>query len=358
MTFAKDWVQDWSRDWASNFDGSIYAPLMSLNNFGEFVKKPTPTATITNTRTGSGHAFFDHEGVYRETLAGEKVIDGARRARQMLADSSDMSAPSWTPANGAIVTADTIQFVNNNSRIRSGVMSAPTRGAFIVAVTVQGDATTFDLELVDNSDGSDSHTFEITASSTPTRYWVLMDNAASSTFSGNLAAYINRVGNKATPGTTVTLTDWMCEEVTAQASKIPSEPLDSDTDYGFGVNGVRYYATTNGNIVVGNTVIANTGSAITPTPELLAMPARTFHNTYNRDLTNAAWSATNITAVKDATGIDGKANSASTLTADANNGTIFYPLTLTSLERTAQYWVRRKTGSGTVEITDDGGSTY
>ena len=88
------------------------------------------------------------------------------------------------------------------------------------------------------------------------------------------------------------------------------------------------------------------------------MPPRAFHNTYNRDLTNAAWSATNITPVKDATGIDGKANSASTLTADANNGTIFRALTLSSLERTAQYWVRRKTGSGTIEITDDGGSTY
>ena len=83
MTFAKDWVQDWSRDWASNFDGSVYAPLMSMNNFGEFVKKPTPTTAITNTRTGSGHAFFDHEGVYRETLAGEKVIDGARRERTL-----------------------------------------------------------------------------------------------------------------------------------------------------------------------------------------------------------------------------------------------------------------------------------
>ena len=77
-----------------------------------------------------------------------------------------------------------------------------------------------------------------------------------------------------------------------------------------------------------------------------------------RDWTQAAYSATNITAAKDQTGIDGVANSASSLTADANNGTIFQSITLASAERTASVFVKRITGSGTVEFTDDGGSTY
>lgn len=74
---------------------------------------------------------------------------------------------------------------------------------------------------------------------------------------------------------------------------------------------------------------------------------------HNRDWTNVVYTATNITAAKDATGLDGVANSASTLTADANNGTITQTITLTSSEQTTSVWMKRKTGSGTVEITDN-----
>jgi len=77
-----------------------------------------------------------------------------------------------------------------------------------------------------------------------------------------------------------------------------------------------------------------------------------------RDLSNAVWVKTNITAVKDAIGHDGIASSASTLTANAINGTVFQPITLGSAERTFSFDVRRKTGTGTIEITDDGGSTF
>jgi len=79
---------------------------------------------------------------------------------------------------------------------------------------------------------------------------------------------------------------------------------------------------------------------------------------YNRDFTNAAWTKTNVTAAKDATGLDGVANSASTLTATAGNGTCFQTVTLTSLQRTSSIYVKRKTGTGTIEFTDDGGTSY
>ena len=77
-----------------------------------------------------------------------------------------------------------------------------------------------------------------------------------------------------------------------------------------------------------------------------------------RDCTNAAWTATNVTPLKDATGIDGAANAASTLTADANNGTCLQAITLGSAERTSSMYVKRKTGTGTVEFTDNGGTNY
>lgn len=79
---------------------------------------------------------------------------------------------------------------------------------------------------------------------------------------------------------------------------------------------------------------------------------------YARDLTNAAWAKVNSTASKDAIGKDAVTNSASTLTATSANGTCFQSITLSSEERTFSVDVKRKTGTGTIEVTDDGGSTY
>ena len=86
---------------------------------------------------------------------------------------------------------------------------------------------------------------------------------------------------------------------------------------------------------------------------LLIEMARTNNQLWSDDWTNAVYTATNITAAKDATGPDGAANSASTLTADANNGDIIQTITLGSAEYTTSVLMKRKTGTGTVEITDN-----
>lgn len=79
---------------------------------------------------------------------------------------------------------------------------------------------------------------------------------------------------------------------------------------------------------------------------------------HRRDFTNAVWVKTNITPLKDAIGHDNVSNSASTLTATAANGTVFQTVTKASAENTYSIDVRRKTGTGVIEITDDGGSTF
>ncbi len=73
----------------------------------------------------------------------------------------------------------------------------------------------------------------------------------------------------------------------------------------------------------------------------------------NRDMTDAAWTATNMTVARDAVGLDGVVNSGNTLTASAANGTVTQSPSLGSVERTYSIWVKRKTGSGVVEVTDD-----
>jgi hypothetical protein len=79
---------------------------------------------------------------------------------------------------------------------------------------------------------------------------------------------------------------------------------------------------------------------------------------HNRDFTNAVHVKTGITALKDAIGADGVVNAASTLTATAPNGTVFQTVTKASAQNTFSIDVRRKTGTGVIEITDDGGSTF
>lgn len=90
----------------------------------------------------------------------------------------------------------------------------------------------------------------------------------------------------------------------------------------------------------------------------LSEPAVTSHGLYNRDLTNAAWVKSNTTAAKDQTGVGGVANSASSLTASASSGTCLQSITLASGARTFCPYVKRITGTGTVEITLSGGTSW
>ena len=82
------------------------------------------------------------------------------------------------------------------------------------------------------------------------------------------------------------------------------------------------------------------------------------HLLWNRDFTDIVWTKTNIIAVRDATGLDAVANSASTLTATAANGTALQIVTLSATDRTFSVYVKRKIGTGDIDITQDGGSTW
>lgn len=78
---------------------------------------------------------------------------------------------------------------------------------------------------------------------------------------------------------------------------------------------------------------------------------------WNRDMTDASWVKTTMTAAKDQVGIDGVANSASSLTATAGNALCLQTIVSASASRRQSAFVRRLTGSGTIQMTGDG-STY
>jgi hypothetical protein len=91
---------------------------------------------------------------------------------------------------------------------------------------------------------------------------------------------------------------------------------------------------------------------------LLLEEQRTNVVLWSRDLSNAAWTKSNITATQNQTGCDGIANSATSITATAANGTVLQAITLASSARAQSASVKRLTGSGTIEMTMDGGATW
>lgn len=91
---------------------------------------------------------------------------------------------------------------------------------------------------------------------------------------------------------------------------------------------------------------------------LLIEEARTNVVWPNRDLANARWVKTNCTAALNQVGIDGGANSASSLTATAANATCLQAITLGASQRVQSAYVKRLTGSGVVNMTMDGGTTW
>jgi len=91
---------------------------------------------------------------------------------------------------------------------------------------------------------------------------------------------------------------------------------------------------------------------------VLVEEARTNVCLHNRDLTDAVWTNTNITATMDQTGVDGVANSASSILATAANGTSLQNITLASSARFQTAYVKRITGFGTINMTMDNGITW
>ena len=77
-----------------------------------------------------------------------------------------------------------------------------------------------------------------------------------------------------------------------------------------------------------------------------------------RDLTQSAWVKTNATASLNQTGLDNSSNTASLLTATAANATALQTVTQSATNSTFSVYLKRITGTGTIQLTQDNGSTY
>jgi len=101
-----------------------------------------------------------------------------------------------------------------------------------------------------------------------------------------------------------------------------------------------------------------TSGGVTGCPALLVEPAAINLALHSRDLTNAVWSGTNVTTAKNAVGADGVASGATTLTATAASGTVLQSSSHGQFPRVFSAYVRRVTGTGTIQMTVNGGTNW
>ena len=137
--------------------------------------------------------------------------------------------------------------------------------------------------------------------------------------------------------------------------------LTSDLLDAYGVGTPTFTRATAANMEVEGILIpyASGEARIHPTYGLLMEGATENECLYSEDLTNAAWAKSNITVNSTST-IDPFGNSSTTIEieATAGNGTILQTVTKASEANTNSVYLKRVSGTGNVDITIDGGSTW
>ena len=118
--------------------------------------------------------------------------------------------------------------------------------------------------------------------------------------------------------------------------------------HGSGADGVKYFNTNKDGTPIASGYLKG----------YLNEGARTNNLLWCRDLTNAAWVKTNMTTALTSTGIDGQASASTLLTATAGNATVVQTVTMSAGAKTFSAYVKRITGTGTVNITRDNGASW
>lgn len=182
---------------------------------------------------------------------------------------------------------------------------------------------------------------------------VVSTHVATTTVAAHLLYTELRSGGSSTyngDGTSGVLsTGVMCVRGATAPSEYVSVGVLSSPYYGAGVDGVKFFDTTSGGAAISDSTLL--GPILDPV-------AKTNTLLYSRDMTNAAWVKTNVTAALTQTGLDGSANSCSLITATANGATILQTITAAAVAASSGAYVKRSVGTGNIYITRDGGTTW
>ena len=228
--------------------GASYSPAMWFNNMGLSNK------TAVNTRTSTGTVFND-EGLVITTEPGEISIGGARRERNLQSSSEDFEAATWSGSGASIAVV-------------AGQYVATAEGSYKAAKDTFdiGDATGRSFVctwLIDASNILGSVRLQqIFRSPTDDISFDVIDLSSHglvtiSTLVTGSTLSSTQIENRLTietSGESCILIHSAVVEVTGRANQAPPEYINSEADHGYGVPGVKYYDTTNGNTVADNIV--------------------------------------------------------------------------------------------------------
>lgn len=335
---------------------------------------PAPTSFARNLAA----YVKDHEDILRLVPANCARFTGARFLKNIAPNSSltvwTAGLPNGYTKGAAATITEVAGWDGSGSAARHTATSAGNVGTnrlnclltenliagakCVISARVRRISGSGDLWVAIDSTG----TFQLAPGSTAANGWARFSTQAITVgVTGGNFGFFNQVANDV-----FEIDDIQCEFVSGQANQAPG-PYVSRGDlsfpyHGAGADGCKFFDTLNGNTVdpVTHVVTEATGAAI-PAATLKKFRregARTNYALWNRDLTNAAWTKTNCTAAKTATGPDGVGNSASTLTATAGNATCLQAITRASAQRITGCYIKRRTGSGVINVTQDNGATW
>lgn len=333
------------------------------------------SSTPTFTRATAAWSF-DNEGKLNLNIpAGCPRFTGARFVRNRVVGSSeDFTNASWTKSRATVVGNKLLDSVDagthriyQSSGIPTGTWvlyaelkaSELTQAALGVTNNTETGFGRFIFDLVNGTVGSNLGAYSGSASMTPldNGYFgcqiivTVPSTEASSALQINTAKsdLVNYTGT-GTDG--VLIRKAQAELVSGQADQTASEYVSvgvlSSPYYGAGVDGCKWFPTNKDGSAISSSTLEG----------YFAEPQRTNNCLWNRDLTNVAWTNTNITAAKTATGLDNVANSATRLTAAATDATITQLLTAATGTRTLSAYIKRVSGSGTISLTRNGGTNW
>lgn len=121
----------------------------------------------------------------------------------------------------------------------------------------------------------------------------------------------------------------------------------------------KVFSTTNGNTVASSIVTEAAGVALVPPPSVVNQGAGTNSQIRSNDLANAEYTATNVTVGdQDVDGI-AAGKPGCTLTATAANGAVIANAVVkASATHATKWYIKRKTGTGVINLSVDGGTTW
>lgn len=102
----------------------------------------------------------------------------------------------------------------------------------------------------------------------------------------------------------------------------------------------------------------SSGTATSSVLGIWKEPVRNNLALQSRDLSQAIWTKTSMACARTATGMRNDVNGASTCTSSAANGTVLQAIVTAAATRNTSFHVKRRTGTGNVDVTRDNGTTW